>query len=48
MWGRPPNADIVVGTDPVRFFDRMIARIGDHARTVYPGEPVGEPVGRRR
>ncbi|WP_327151457.1 nucleoside hydrolase [Nocardia sp. NBC_01329] len=37
MWGRPPNADIVVGTDPVQFFDRMIARIGDHARARYPG-----------
>ncbi|MGW1737228.1 nucleoside hydrolase [Nocardia sp. NPDC001965] len=46
MWGRPPNADIVVGTDPMRFFDRMITRIGDHARTVYPGEPVGEPAAR--
>ncbi|MEV3959353.1 nucleoside hydrolase [Nocardia sp. NPDC050193] len=46
MWGRPPNADIVVGTDPVRFFDRMIARIGDHARALYPGDPVGEPVTR--
>ncbi|NUP28161.1 MAG: nucleoside hydrolase [Nocardia sp.] len=46
MWGRPPNADIVVGTDPVRFFDRMITRIGDHARTLYPGEPVGEPAAR--
>lgn len=36
MWGRPPNADIVVGTDPERFFDRMIGRIGDFARDRFP------------
>ncbi|MFE7800943.1 nucleoside hydrolase [Nocardia sp. NPDC057440] len=36
MWGREPNADIVIGADPVAFFDRMITRIGDYARAVYP------------
>lgn len=48
MWGREPNADIVVATDPHRFFDRLIARIGDFARARYPAQPgpaavVGEP-----
>ncbi|MEU4311785.1 nucleoside hydrolase [Nocardia sp. NPDC024068] len=38
MWGRPPNADIVVATDPARFFDRMIGRIGDFARDRFPAE----------
>lgn len=38
MWGREPNADIVVGTDPQEFFDRLIARVGDFARAVYPAE----------
>ncbi|WP_425300910.1 nucleoside hydrolase [Nocardia wallacei] len=32
MWGREPNADIVIGTDPEAFFDRLIARVGDFAR----------------
>ncbi|MGK8558425.1 nucleoside hydrolase [Nocardia gipuzkoensis] len=36
MWGREPNADIVIGTDPELFFERMITRIGDFARTVHP------------
>ncbi|MFI5776309.1 nucleoside hydrolase [Nocardia sp. NPDC051570] len=36
MWGREPNADIVIGTDPARFFDRLIARVGDFAHAVYP------------
>lgn len=36
MWGREPNADIVIGTDPTLFFDRLISRVGDFARTVYP------------
>ncbi|WP_067477231.1 nucleoside hydrolase [Nocardia amamiensis] len=36
MWGREPNADIVIGTDPELFFERMITRIGDLARTVHP------------
>lgn len=39
MWGRAPNADIVVGTDPEAFFDRMIARIGDFAAALYPPVP---------
>ncbi|WP_216898065.1 nucleoside hydrolase [Nocardia alni] len=38
MWGREPNADIVVGTDPKIFFDQLIDRVGDFARTVYPIE----------
>ncbi|WP_067822361.1 nucleoside hydrolase [Nocardia inohanensis] len=38
MWGREPNADIVIGTDPERFFERMISRVGDFARGVYPPE----------
>ncbi|WP_083864933.1 nucleoside hydrolase [Nocardia brevicatena] len=38
MWGREPNAEIVVGTDPELFFDRMITRIGDFARALYPLE----------
>ncbi|KAA8889675.1 nucleoside hydrolase [Nocardia colli] len=36
MWGREPNADIVIGTDPELFFDRLITRVGDFARQVYP------------
>ena len=38
MWGREPNADIVIGTDPDVFFDRLITRVGDFARSVYPQE----------
>ncbi|WP_069160893.1 nucleoside hydrolase [Nocardia altamirensis] len=38
MWGREPNADIVIGTDQELFFDRLIARVGDLARSVYPPE----------
>jgi len=38
MWGREPNADIVIGTDPAVFFDRLIERVGDFARSVYPAE----------
>lgn len=36
MWGREPNADIVIGTDPAAFFDRMITRVAEFARAVYP------------
>lgn len=36
MWGREPNADIVIGTDQDLFFDRLITRVGDFARAVYP------------
>ncbi|MFD0360881.1 nucleoside hydrolase [Nocardia sp. GCM10030253] len=36
MWGREPNADIVIGTDPTAFFERMITRVGDYARAVHP------------
>ncbi|MET9288076.1 nucleoside hydrolase [Nocardia beijingensis] len=39
MWGREPNADIVVGTDPEVFFERLISRVGDLARTVHPPAP---------
>lgn len=30
MWGRPPNADVAVGTDPESFFDNLIDRVGSH------------------
>lgn len=36
MWGRKPNAHIVTAAEPKAFFDRLVARIGDFARTVYP------------
>lgn len=36
MWGRKPNAHIVTTAEPKTFFDRLVARIGDFARTVYP------------
>ncbi|WP_054812888.1 nucleoside hydrolase [Nocardia arizonensis] len=36
MWGRRPNADIVTGTDPAVFFDRLVARVGDFAKALYP------------
>ncbi|MFE7745610.1 nucleoside hydrolase [Nocardia sp. NPDC057455] len=36
MWGREPNADIVIGTDQELFFERLLARVGDLARTVHP------------
>ncbi|MBF6210421.1 nucleoside hydrolase [Nocardia puris] len=36
MWGREPNADIVIGTDPALFFDRLIARVADFAAARYP------------
>ncbi|MEU0869240.1 nucleoside hydrolase [Nocardia brasiliensis] len=39
MWGRKPNADIVIGTDQDLFFDRLISRIGDFARAVHPPAP---------
>lgn len=32
MWGREPNADIVIGTDPAVFFDRLVTRVGALAR----------------
>ncbi|MFC3964975.1 nucleoside hydrolase [Nocardia jiangsuensis] len=38
MWGREPNADIVVGTDPAEFFIRLIERVGDFAQAVYGEE----------
>jgi len=38
MWDREPNADIVIGTDPAVFFDRLIERVGDFARAVYPAK----------
>lgn len=36
MWEREPNADIVVGTDPELFFERLVSRVGDLARATYP------------
>jgi purine nucleosidase len=35
IWGREPNADIVIDTEPKEFFDRLITRVGDYARAVY-------------
>ncbi len=34
MWGRPPNADVVINTDPAEFFRRLIDRVGPYARAV--------------
>lgn len=34
MWGRRPNADIVVDTDPAEFFRRTIDRVGALARAL--------------
>ncbi|MFT3860800.1 nucleoside hydrolase [Micropruina sp.] len=34
IWGRRPNADIVVNTDPAEFFRRTIDRVGALARSV--------------
>lgn len=36
MWGREPNADIVVATDPAAFFDHLIERIGTFAGQLAP------------
>lgn len=33
-WGREPNADIVIGTDPAAFFTELIARVGPFAREI--------------
>ncbi|CAM2766226.1 nucleoside hydrolase [Skermania piniformis] len=37
-WGRPPNVDLAVYTDPDAFFDRLIERVGSYAARVYPPE----------
>jgi purine nucleosidase len=34
LWGREPNADIVVAVDPPMFFDHLVERVGDFARRV--------------
>ena len=34
LWGREPNADIVVAVDPAQFFDHLVERVGDFARRV--------------
>lgn len=34
MWGREPNADIVVAVDPPAFFDHLVERVSDLARRV--------------
>ncbi|MGW6726074.1 nucleoside hydrolase [Nocardia sp. NPDC055029] len=39
MWGREPNADIVIGTDPAVFFERLVTRVGAFARRLYPEPP---------
>ncbi|MGW5919078.1 nucleoside hydrolase [Nocardia fluminea] len=36
MWGREPNADIVIGADPAAFFERLVTRVGALARRLYP------------
>ena len=35
MWGREPNAAIATTTDPVRFFDDLIDRVGGMAERLY-------------
>lgn len=32
MWGRPPNVDVAVRTDPDAFFARLVDRVGTFAR----------------
>ncbi|MFC4372705.1 nucleoside hydrolase [Nocardia halotolerans] len=39
MWGREPNADIVIGADPALFFERLVTRVGALARRLYPEQP---------
>ena len=34
MWGREPNAAVVVRTDPAAFFDQLVERVGALARRV--------------
>ena len=41
MWGREPNADIVIDTDPDEFFRRTIERVGALARSRHPGDDIG-------
>nr|WP_281423406.1 nucleoside hydrolase [Nocardia tengchongensis] len=41
MWGREPNADIVVATSPEQFFERLIGRLGDYALTVFAEGDAG-------
>lgn len=36
MWGREPNADVVVAADPEVFFDHLIERVSSLARTLNP------------
>ncbi|GAB2656198.1 nucleoside hydrolase [Nocardia goodfellowii] len=43
MWGREPNADIVIGTDPDLFFDRLITRVAALARALYPVGGMSRP-----
>lgn len=35
MWGRDPNADIALETDPEAFFDHLVTRIGTHLRAAH-------------
>ncbi|MEE2030593.1 nucleoside hydrolase [Rhodococcus chondri] len=38
MWGRDPNAEIVVGTEPEVFFDHLVERVGVYSRDLkLPG-----------
>lgn len=32
MWGRDPNAEIVVGTEPIEFFEHFVDRVGSYIR----------------
>ncbi|MFD6356912.1 nucleoside hydrolase [Nocardia tengchongensis] len=41
MWGREPNADVVVATSPEQFFERLIGRLGDYALTVFAEGDAG-------
>ena len=43
MWGREPNAAIVVSTDPAAFFDHLIDRVGGFARSVYQPASATNP-----
>ncbi|MFD4367576.1 nucleoside hydrolase [Rhodococcus sp. NPDC058521] len=33
-WGRPPNVDVAVETDPAAFFEELIGRVGRYAKSV--------------
>ncbi|MGN2639553.1 nucleoside hydrolase [Nocardia takedensis] len=43
MWGREPNADIVVRAEPAVFFDRLLDRVAAFARSVAASSPMEVP-----